>query len=708
MRGEKDIFSELEALCTSEGFIHALAVLCLLSSVVTLGDTVVPEDLLPMYSWERLTRVELATMQGLMVKRPLQLERPSSQELLRQVNEAHRLMDELHQAISSQSFSSVLSSDPTKRNVNPFCEGPALREPILYSGESAYAFQLREIALNKYVSDNDWLKANRGFEIVEARDVIRSACKLQNDKLTSSILPHLGTALSSLPILDALSLTSQEIARASGVALSITGLVLRSFTLACHERNEQFQSIDDFNWVSATPLIDLGSDRFALFTQHGLTQALFDSPFYWMISDNGYKDEALTNRGEFAERCVQGSFERVFGHDRVFRAVRLIGQDRMPITDIDVLVLYGDCAVIAQVKSKKLTMEARKGNTARIVGDFSKAIQDAYDQCYLSAKALYTPAIRVQRADGETIRLGNIDRIFPMVVLAEQYPALAFQVRQFLNLTMQEDFGFPIVTDIFALDCMTEMLDSPLWLVDYFRRRSAYFEKLATPDELTALSLHLRQSLWFDRKWDRVALTDDISCDLDAAMMVRREGVPGARTPDGILTRLVGTTVFSILKQIEAKPGGDSLDFAFAILDCDENTIRRFSDAIDGACQRWKDDRQSHDVSLPMDGRPARGLTVHCDTLPDRSSHDALRRHCENRKYLHHAATWLGIVLDPAIRKIRSTVRLDYPWTYDSNIERRQKMNQVKETVGKMPGRNEFCPCGSGKKFKRCCLSRLP
>jgi preprotein translocase subunit SecA len=38
-------------------------------------------------------------------------------------------------------------------------------------------------------------------------------------------------------------------------------------------------------------------------------------------------------------------------------------------------------------------------------------------------------------------------------------------------------------------------------------------------------------------------------------------------------------------------------------------------------------------------------------------------------------------------------------------IERGKKMNKKSKTVvkEKEPGRNDPCPCGSGKKYKKCC-----
>jgi hypothetical protein len=81
------------------------------------------------------------------------------------------------------------------------------------------------------------------------------------------------------------------------------------------------------------------------------------------------------------------------------------------------------------------------------------------------------------------------------------------------------------------------MLDRPLRFLSYLNLRARFGDKLLVPSELTVLSYHLKGNLWVDKTCDMLALSDDCTVDLDVAMMVRREGLPGKRTPDGILTR---------------------------------------------------------------------------------------------------------------------------------------------------------------------------
>ena len=44
------------------------------------------------------------------------------------------------------------------------------------------------------------------------------------------------------------------------------------------------------------------------------------------------------------------------------------------------MVIWGKYALVFQAKSKKLTIEARKGNSQKLEDDFKRAVHKAYDQ----------------------------------------------------------------------------------------------------------------------------------------------------------------------------------------------------------------------------------------------------------------------------------------------------------------------------------------
>lgn len=686
-RTEKEVFDELALLCASPGYIHALAFIAFRDNIVGIKDELSPENFSKMYSWDRLIRNEFMTLFGLMVKAPITYELPDQRTLKRYVDESYKLLNELHNGMEQA------------RRIDDF------REPIFYSGESAYSFQLRELAVAKYMKDDAWLKANKGFGIEEARNVVWALTRAHNLQMTITFGLMEDQEAEDLTLLDGFLVDANQVAQMTGYPIERVTTVLSSFTHAGGEGNAGFRSVHDFNVMSSTPLLRCDGDLYALFSHQGLEHSLYDSPYYWMASDRGYKDTAMENRGLFAELFVKDRLEHVFGKAGVWQGVKVRNSLGNDVTDIDVLVLFGNRAIVVQAKSKKLTIEARRGTHDALIADFKSAVQDAYDQSIRAANALISPGFRFQTQDGHQIPIPALEEVFPICVLSEPYPALTFQVRWFLDVEKHEVIRPPIVTDVFAIDAVTEMLDSPLWFLSYIHRRSEYFERLLVPDELTALSIHLRTNLWISEELTFAHSGDEISCELDAAMTVRREGIPGKRTPDGILTKFVGSTILRILKQIEARPEGAALSFAFTVLMLSEEGMRALSDGIDGVISRAGRDGKRHDFTMGVGSASDTGITVHCSEESRQSAFAALRNHCEKRKYLHKATTWFGLCVDRQAQ-VRFGIGLNYAWEWNSKMD--QLMNEfvAQPTTAKV-GRNDPCPCGSGKKFKKCCLGRL-
>jgi|SRR6266700_3013318 len=515
IRNEKEIFDELALLCTSPGYIHAIAYIAFRDNIIGIKEELSAQDFAKMHSWDRLLRSEFVTLLGLMIKGPISYGLPDPASLKRSVDDSYRLLNELHNAMEQ-------------------ARGPHdFREPIFYSGESAYSFQLREFAVAKYAKDNSWLRAHRGFSIEEARNVVHALTVAHNLQMTVVVNLLEDKGSEDLTLLDAFLVDSKQVAEMTGYPIEKVSTVLAFFTRFDGEKNERFRSVHDFNVMSGTPLLKRDGDLYALFSHQALEHSLYDSPYYWMASDRDYKDAAMENRGLFAESFVKNRMARVFGANRVWQGVKVRDAAGNDVTDIDILALFGNRAVVVQAKSKKLTLLARRGDTEALVADFKSAVQHAYDQGLNAANALISPAATFHAEDDRQIAIPTMEEIFPICVLSEPYPALAFQVKWFLHNEKHDVIRPPIVTDIFAVDAMTEMLDSPLWFLSYIHRRSGYFDRLHVPDELSALSLHLKTNLWIPEEITFAHSGDEVSCELDAAMTVRREGIPGKRTPTG-------------------------------------------------------------------------------------------------------------------------------------------------------------------------------
>ena len=433
-----------------------------------------------------------------------------------------------------------------------------------------------------------------------------------------------------------------------------------------------------------------------------------------MAADTGYKDTAFTNRGAFTEDFVANRLGDVFGDMHVNRNVNILKQGKR-VSEIDVLVLFADRAIVCQCKSKKLTLEARKGNDLQLQGDFKKSVQDAYDQALICSKSLSDQNLKFERNDGTEVTVPVLREIYPVCVVSDHYPALTVQADEFLAKETSDTIHPPLITDVFFIDVAAEMLASPLRFLSYINRRAGIGQRITSINELTILGYHLKQNLWIDEEFDQMMLDDSIAIDLDTAMTVRRENIEGEKTPKGILTLLDGTLLGRMLNAIENRPEPALVDLGFMLLTLNEGTVNVLNRGLNEIAEQTRKDGKSHDFTLAFDDGKT-GITIHCGTLSNSEAAGKLACHCERRKYAHQADSWFGLMVraDDGLPKFGLNLR--FAWKHDAAMD---EITKGMVQGSKLPprgalfkprkiGRNDLCPCASGKKYKKCCVDKLP
>lgn len=716
-RSEQDVLNELQTLCTKPGYVHAVAALCFRDNMLIYADRLTEADMRDRCDPSLLIRTEINTLVGLMIRAPIDWTLPSPEVLGEYVTASDQLLQELHDALSGAfSLSEALAALKRGEHVNPFDSGDAMREPIYYAAESAYNFQYVDLAAQRYAADADWLQANVGFAIAQACAVAEAVDRVLMDRF-----PETMNALRDLPIdqwtmLPAFCVAPAEVGAYADMEPALVERILLKFTVSDGDINPHFVGLQDFNQITATPLLRLSSGEFLVLQTYALAEAIYDSPFYWMQQDKAYLPQRDRHRGEFSENFVAERLAAVFGAERVLTNID-IWQGKTRVAEIDVLVLWADRAIIVQAKSKRLTVEARKGNDQVIREDFKKSVQDAYDQGLLCAERLGDARFRFTRADGSQLDLPEITEIFMFCVVSDHYPALSFQARQFLKTRVVPRVRAALVTDVFLIDVLTELLSTPLQFLSYITRRARYADRLLAAQELTILAFHLKHNLWMEDATSMLHLAEDFTVGLDIAMAVRRRGLTGDATPEGFMTRFEGKTLGRIVRAIENRPEPAVLDQGFQLLEMSGDAFDGLSRMIDRLARRAAQDGKPHDVTMMFADRS--GFTAVCSSEPDGVATMNLATYCTRRKYRQKADRWFGLCLTPGDAQLRFGLRLSDPWEQDDALDA-ATANMIEPLTPKAAyerafrggrmrakvGRNDPCPCGSGRKFKKCCIDK--
>ena len=713
IRSVQEIFEDLAILCKSQGFIHAVAIICFRDNYVKFDDKLRAEDMAQMYLPSRLIRTEVTTLIGLMMRAPIDFVLPEQKTISDYINNSEVLLEELHHAMTNIGDETIVAQGAIKAGINPFTFGECLREPIFYSGESTYPFQYRDLAPRKYRADADWLLQNKDIDMEVGREVCRGVGELLNNQLIETRQNLQKTPTKEWSMLPGFAFSCDELASRICRPSESVRAVVEAFTFPETERNFTFTTLHAYNAAYAYPFIRKGADEFLMLQHYGISEAIYETPFYWMCDDKMYATTALRHRGEYTEEFAAERLEKVFGNVRVFRNVELRKSKREILGEIDVLVLFGDRAIVLQAKSKRLTLEARGGNSRKLQEDFKKAVQDAVDQAIACAESLNDPSVSLHHNDRGTVSLSGRPRnIFPITVIADHYPALAFQVRQFLKAKSNEQIVPPLVIDVFALDAITEMLSSPLRFLSYICLRAHFGNKLMMQHEHMLLSYHLKRNLWVDENIDLKPLDDDVSTHLDVAMAVRRDGIPGEATPDGILTRFEGTPFARIITEIEDISNPAAIDLGLMLLELGENTVQKINENIERILDLTTKDGSQYHMTMGIPATSS-GLTVHCSRFDIKKVENWLYGLCKKWKYFNRANSWFGLAIRPD-GSIQLASELKGPWKFDSEMESvlantssAHQLNAATDRkIRKKIGRNNPCPCGSGKKYKYCCINR--
>ncbi|WP_342620054.1 SEC-C metal-binding domain-containing protein [Rhodoferax sp. GW822-FHT02A01] len=710
-RSEPEVFADLKALTASPGYVHAVAAICVRDNLVVYLNELKAKDLQKFHQPEHLLRTELTTVLGLMCQNSLDFTIPSAADLASYVSRTDSLLKEFHEAIwapAAAAFSEAFASE----TVEDLAEGASLREAIFYGTEGAHQFQYRDLVPEKYGHDDAWLVANKGFTSNQARQIARCMCDetsargadLYNTAAESGIQPETW--------LSVFEFRAGEVAHRSGVALDVVRAFFQAFTLA--GRNAGFKGVGDFNEIAATPLISTGDESVLLINSPLLCEALYESPFYWMFADKVYRPTANAHRGAFTENFAARRLALVFGSGNVYTNVNFL-KGKQVVGEADVLVTFGDRVVVVQAKAKKLTLEARKGNDGQLQKDFAAAIQDACDQGWECANFLVAGACRLEDAQGKEIAVpAAIKEVFTLSVVAENYPALAHQARQYLNPQSTDVIMAPLVMDVFLLDVLTEFLFSPLRFLHYLRMRVAVGERLLVNHELTSLAIHLRTNMGPLGDVNMAMLDDSFTMDMDAALLVRREGHAGDRDPPGILTKFKGTPFESVVAQLEEQAIPEAIEFCLLLLSLGEDAVRGFNQAYEALVRKGRSDGRRHDVTFHF-GEGQAGVTLHFNAVHDDDAMAHLQAHCEARKYLLRAMRWFGVSIGPD-GQIHTAIAKVSPWEQSDDMDKltaqmgdgrdwRNALHEFARDARKFKvGRNSPCACGSGKKYKKCCL----
>ncbi|UWQ47705.1 NERD domain-containing protein [Leisingera aquaemixtae] len=563
----------MRSLAQSNGALHEISNLIYRDWVTTIDVKEARVADCPEQRWStsKLNNNELLLLIGLMVQSPskqVYLDQNPSEEFATRVDTLFR---EFHDRVLSdaRATDNHETFEETKFFENIGLRG---REAIYYGAEGFYLHQFQHFTRKRYRNDISWLLGNVGISIRPMLDIAKFVSNRVNKQMTEvGYLQKQGVHFSNGDLTNSLLVSKSEIRKKFG---GKADAFFEKFATPINSSNKGFRDPFAVNAVAIAPLIEL-EDHVYVASQYRLFQSLYESPFFWMMSDDAYKDIHSDNRGEFLEQTTASLLRQVFGSDNVFENVTIERDGRGLGGEIDVLVTYGEFTLVVQAKSKRVTLKARAGDTEALKSDFKGAIQAPYRQALQCIKLIQSGAKCVAK-DGRQPNFHYLPRFFPMVVLSDTFPASTLLSRAMLEES--GDHCAPVVWDIGMLDCIVRLLPSPVELLFYLKSRSDVFSCALSDSEHNYLGYHIDSKLVLPPDTDFMVVDRDFSMVVDDFMMSVDVGVEAER-PVGILERLRIPAVSDLLSELkQSKP--DALPLAIDLYDFSSSALEDVSKNI--------------------------------------------------------------------------------------------------------------------------------
>jgi|GEM_PF-3120430 len=476
-RDEREVLSDLNHLVSAENYIEVLA------SLVIRDFSGSAEKIRASDVYDILSYNELAFLIGLWIKNHTGVTSPNDPEIL--IEQTDRLLKEYH---NSMFYNNIPAHDEGQNLYEYFHNNASYKEAIYYSSTAGYDDQYIRLLAQKYAYDEAWLKEKKQIALTDLPLFFNLIKKLVNGKL--QMLHSSRAAYTSKHKLAVFIFTKEELSAGRPSFEAIIDLLTLPLSGAF---NTDYKDIADFNSFTERPIIFLPDGKYFIPVPYYVAEALYESPFYWMYGDKGYKAIAAKNRGQAAEDLVYAYVSKLFGTRNTWRNVNIKIDIATTLTDIDVIAYTGDTAIIFQIKSKKLTQKSRQGNLESIQSDFKKAVKDAQHQADLSIIALKNPAsYKFETGDQGSLHAREVPKYEKVIVLLDQYPAIC----HLTHILYGEELDHtPIAFSIFDLETLFEYLKTPDRFVDYIHRRTLYSKQYRSANEMQYLGYYLEYGM---------------------------------------------------------------------------------------------------------------------------------------------------------------------------------------------------------------------
>lgn len=454
------------------------------------------------------------------------------------------------------------------------------------------------------------------------------------------------------------------------------------------------------------PLVKINEDYFCFNspTMNYNLDSIIENLILNLIPQNKQSKQYYSKRGDYLEDISLELFQTILPNSQVYKGLKYNVDD-----EVDGIVIYDNNIFIIEAKSNNFTIGAKKGNTDKIKRNTKDIIEKAYQQAIRAKSYIESNDFSDFRDKNKrtilTINKSKINHIYMINTTLEPLMHIT------ANLNSLKRFGFVQGRDwiwsvyLNDLRIISEIISSPSEFLLYLERRIRFndYPQIKTMEEIDIFGFFLHNGLYFDDidfpKQNYMMMASGFSEPIDKYYLWKYGDLDKKMEKPSFFNKCKTNT---IVKKIENTNEDNSSILAKFLLSYDEqHQVEIEKQAINILNKK----RRNFSMFLPDENI---GFTIIHNQYENKKD---MEFYCKVMSYEQKINNWFLIMLDGvSLNSLDVNFKyFNFSNEYYEELElevkelRKRRINQTLE-IQKNIGRNDTCPCGSDKKYKKCCL----
>ncbi|ATB41506.1 hypothetical protein CYFUS_006972 [Cystobacter fuscus] len=471
--------------------------------------------------------------------------------------------------------------------------------------------------------------------------------------------------------------------------------------------------------IARHPLYVLSEDRFLLANVTSAFDELQAAYETLARADEKFYQKYQKHQANAIQQQVVNSLSNLFPPSAIFSTLDYPDPDHpASTTELDVLVDWPPFLFLIEVKAKQIRRQSALGDLVRLRSDLRSSIEDAFGQGLRALKYVQSTE-RPRFIERETRNPVEIDtsrmkRIYLMAVSQHDVSQLSAMLHRLHPMGLFREGEYPWALSVAILETITRFCPGPEVFAHYADRRIDGMRRstVLRGDELEYFGFYLESRLIHVDSLLTSVMGESSYLALmgyqhqfDLAMSYQRGHV---ETPPNIKLN-VPAEVRAILGELRRRDTPEDRWVAFCILSMTFGELKELADAF------------LHAKASPAPGPGFFSCATHrvedltisivstVDLVPELLK-EPVQSSLSLDKYRQRTTRGIGfgLILRQNASYFECVAFIDAPWKYDSVMEELLKAEEAADPTPRSyrPGRNSPCPCGSGKKYKHCCITR--